>query len=66
MSAKPKIATLSKTEILQHNTRIDVKIVRSHVKLGNELGRLGVKIKPEFKVEPPLARGTARLCSQNF
>ncbi len=66
MKAKPAIVELQETEILRRNTKIDVRIVSAQAKLERELGELGVEIKPEFKLEPPLGRGTWRLSSRNF
>ncbi len=66
MGAKPQVVKLRKAEILKRNTKIDTKVVSAQAKLERELRGLGVEIKPEFKVEPPLGRGTTRLSSQNF
>ena len=57
---------LRETEVLEHNKNIDVRVVRAQAKLECELRELGVEVKPEFKVEPPLGRGTMRLRNQNF
>ncbi len=66
MSGKPKIVELQKAEILERNRRVDSKVVNAHVNLERRLKRLGVEVKPEFKVEPPLGRGRTRLLSRNF
>jgi len=66
MDTKKEIRKLKDTEILKRNTKIDAKIVRAQAKLESELSWLGVEVKPEFKVEPPLGQGTMRLCSKNF
>jgi len=66
MDTKKEIRKLKDTEILKRNTKIDAKIVRAQAKLESELSRLGVEVKPEFKVEPPLGQGTMRLCGKNF
>ena len=66
MGVKPGIVKLQKTEILKRNTKIDTRVVSAQAKLERELRGLGVEIKSEFKLEPPLGRGTTRLSSQNF
>ncbi|MDE0305271.1 MAG: hypothetical protein OXI87_10360 [Albidovulum sp.] len=66
MGTKPNVVKLQKTEILSRNTKIDARVVSAQARLERELKGLGVEIKPEFKVEPPLGRGTTRLSSQNF
>ena len=55
MDTKKEIRKLKDTEILKRNTKIDAKIVRAQAKLESELSGLGVEVKPEFKVEPPLS-----------
>ncbi len=66
MSAKPGMVKLQETEILKRNTKIDAHVVSAQAKLERELKDIGVEIKPEFKVEPPLGRGMTRLSRQNF
>ena len=43
-------------EILARNVMIDVNMVATVEKLEEELRKLGVKIKPSYKLEPPLGR----------
>ena len=66
MSGKPKMVTLKKTEILERNKNIDPKLVSAQDNLELRLKNLGVEVKPEFNLEPPLGRGKLRLHSRNF
>ena len=66
MNRKPMDVKLRKKEVLKRNKNIDTRVVRAQDELERELRRLGVEVKPEFKLEPPLGRGTTRLRSQNF
>ena len=66
MSGKPKMVTLKKTEILERNKNIDSKLVSAQDNLELRLKNLGVEVKPEFNLEPPLGRGKLRLNSRNF
>ena len=66
MNEKSMVVELRKTEVLERNKNIDARVVKAQAKLERELKGLGVEVKPEFKVEPPLGRGKMRLYSQNF
>ncbi len=66
MNKKPAAVELRKNQVLERNKNIDTEVVRAQDKLERELRGLGVEIKPEFKVEPPLGRGTMRLSRRNF
>ena len=66
MNDKHTVIEFRKKEILKRNKKIDARVVRAQVKLERELRGLGVEVKPEFNVEPPLGRGRMRLCSHNF
>ena len=52
--------------ILNRNEKINKKTVAAHDRLERELKNLGVEIKPEFSIEPPLGRIQKRLYSRNF
>lgn len=52
--------------ILSRNKKINKKTVAAHDRLEQELKNLGVEIKPEFGIEPPLGRVRTRLYSRNF
>ncbi|MYA89858.1 MAG: hypothetical protein F4X97_15645 [Boseongicola sp. SB0662_bin_57] len=66
MSGTKRISRLPDDEILKRNKKIDSKLVSAQVNLERRLKGLGVEVKPEFKVEPPLGRGKMRLFSRNF
>ena len=66
MDTNTRIDKLPETEILKRNTKIDTRLVSAQAKLERELRDLGVEIKPEYKLEPPLGRGTTRLSSQEL
>ena len=66
MRETTRISRLQRREILKRNQKIDSKLVSAQVNLERRLKGLGVEVKPEFKVEPPLGRGKTRLFSRNF
>ena len=66
MGEKAESVKLDKDEVVKRNKKIDIRIVSAQVKLERQLRRLGVEVKPEFNLEPPLGRGKTRLYSRNF
>ena len=52
--------------ILSRNKKIDKKTVAAHTRLERELKSLGVEIKPEFGIEPPLGGTRRRPYNRNF
>ena len=46
--------------------KVDFKTVRSFEKLEWELAKLGVEIKPEYKLEPPLGTFRPTTRTSNF
>ena len=66
MSDKPKAVVLQELEILKRNKKIDARVVSAQTELERQLKVLGVEVKPEFNLEPPLGRGRMRLSSRNF
>ena len=66
MSGKTRISRPPEAEVLKRNKKIDSSLVSAQADLERRLKGLGVEVKPEFKVEPPLGRGRMRLCSRNF
>ena len=66
MNRKPKVVKLQKTKILENNKKIDARVVDAQTKLEHQLKGVGVEVKPEFKIEPPLGQGRMRLLSRNY
>ena len=66
MGEKARSVRLREKEILARNNKVDARIVSAQARLERELGELGVEVKPEFKLEPPLGRGRTRLYGRNF
>ena len=54
MSPKRATSESYREEVLKRNKGIDTETVAAHEKLERELRKLGVEIKPSFKLEPPL------------
>ena len=52
-------------EILARNVMIDVNMVATVEKLEKELRKLGVKIKPSYKLEPPLGGDRNKIPTRN-
>ena len=51
----------NRDETLNRNTKIDARIVAAHERLEQELKRLGVEIKPSYKLNSPWRRDRARI-----
>ncbi len=66
MSGKTKITKLQMAEILKRNKKIDLRLVNAQASLERKLKRLGVEVKPEFRLEPPLGGGKMRFFGGNF
>ena len=56
----------SQQAILNRNKIINKKTVFAHNRLEQQLKKLGVEIKPDFSIEPPLGRDRTRFYSRNF
>ncbi len=65
MRNKGKIVE-AKKKILKQNHKIDSSVVNAHEALENRFKGAGVKVKSEYKLEPPLGRGKRQLLSDNF
>ncbi len=52
----------SRSQLYAKNPRIDLNTVNAYEKLERQLNKLGVEVKPEYRIEPPL--GTYRTASQ--
>ncbi len=66
MNGNPKITKFQEADILERNKKIDLRLVSAQTNLESQLKELGVEVKPEFKLEPPLGRGKMRFFSRNF
>ena len=51
--------------ILERNKNINRKVVIAHNRLERQLNRLGVEIRSDFRLEPPLGRNRSRLNLRN-
>jgi len=65
MRRKSKIVK-TKEKILERNHKIDSNVVNAHQALERRFKGAGVKVKSEYKLEPPLGRGKRRMLSGNF
>lgn len=65
MSTKPTTFESYQHEVLKRNNRINAETVAAHEKLERELQKLGVEIKPRFKLEPPLGRSRIGIHNRN-
>lgn len=52
-------------EVLKKNAKINSATVDAHRNLERELKKLGVEVKPEFRLEPPLGRTRAGFHNRN-
>ncbi len=48
-------------DVLKENQSVSKELVTKHLKLENELKRLGVNTDPQFRLEPPLGFSRLRL-----
>ena len=54
----------SRPEVITKNPSIDAGTVKAYEKLERKLNRLGVRVKPEYGIEPPL--GSYRSASRTL
>lgn len=47
-------------QVFRRNPGIDPQLVEKHERLEKELAKIGVQIKPEYNLEPPLGRDERR------
>ncbi len=61
MPKKKEASLLDREEVLARNEMINVDTVAAHEKLGQDLRKLGVEIKPSLNLEQPLGRNRTAL-----
>ncbi len=61
MSTKQGTSLRDREEVLARNEMINIDTVAAHEKLEQDLRKLGVEIKPSFRLEPPLGRNRTAL-----
>lgn len=59
---QPKDSGVSRSQVHTKNPRIDLNTVNAYERLERQLHKLGVEVKPEYRIDPPL--GTYRVASQ--
>ncbi len=59
MPTKRRVSLQDRGDLLARNEMVNVDIVAAYEELEQELRKLGVEIKPSFKLEPPLGRNPA-------
>ena len=60
--SRSKETEISHLQIYKRNPHIDLATVNAYEKLERQLHKLGVKVHPEYRIEPPL--GSYRSASQ--
>ena len=66
MPKKHSRKSASPQAVLERNQKINRKTVFAHNRLERQLKKLGVEVKPNFSIEPPLGRGRTRFYGRNF
>jgi len=51
-------------EVLHGNRGVDKTLVQRHAELERQLGKIGVEIRPQYKLDPPLGKKIVRLANE--
>ena len=51
---RPRETETSRPQVFEKNPLIDLNTVNANEKLQQQLNKLGVEVRPEYRIEPPL------------
>ena len=60
--SQPKDSRASRSQLHAKNPHIDRDTVNAYARLEQQLNKLGIEVKPEYRIDPPL--GTYRIASE--
>lgn len=61
MTTKRATSLPDRDDVFSRNTKIDANVVAAHERLEKDLKRLGVEIKPSYKLDSPWRRNRTRI-----